>query len=119
MRKIYGKAQIRYLKCRSCQEEFSERKGTALWNVKISEEKAFAIAEHLAEGCSFKSTACLVKVDPETVRRMNRRLGHHARHFHKESGPDSSYGTARDTRPAGVSALRSEMAALPISVPLI
>jgi IS1 family transposase/transposase-like protein len=84
IRKVYGKANLRYLRCRCCQEEFSERKGTALWNVKVPEEKAIAIAEHLAEGCSFKSTARLVKVDPETVRRMNRRLGRHSYQFHDE-----------------------------------
>lgn len=84
IRKTYGKTQIRYLKCRCCQQEFSERKGTALFNVKIEEEKAISIAEHLAEGCSFKSTARLVKVDPETVRRMNRKLGRHSRQFHDE-----------------------------------
>jgi len=30
VRKIYGKDQIRYLRCRHCGEEFSERKRTAL-----------------------------------------------------------------------------------------
>lgn len=84
IRKVYGQARIRYLKCRLCQQEFSERKGTALWNVKIDEAKAISIAEHLAEGCSFKGTARLVKVDPETVRRLNRKLGQHSRQFHDE-----------------------------------
>ena len=84
IRKVYGQARIRYLKCRCCQGEFSERKGTALWNVKIEEAKAISISEHLAEGCSFKSTARLVRVDPETVRRLNRKIGEHSRQFHKE-----------------------------------
>jgi transposase-like protein len=84
VRKVYGQAQIRYLRCRCCQEEFSKRKGTALWNVKIAEAKAISIGEHLAEGCSFKSTVRLVKVDPETVRRMNRKLGRHSQQFHNE-----------------------------------
>lgn len=52
--------------------------------MKIDEDKAISIAEHLAEGCSFKSAARLVKVDPETVRRMNRVLGRHSRQFHEE-----------------------------------
>ena len=84
VRKVYGQAGIRYLKCRCCQQEFSERTGTALWNVKIDEAKAISIAEHLAEGCAFKGTARLVKVDPETVRRLNRKLGQHSRQFHDE-----------------------------------
>ena len=53
IRKVYGKDNIRYLRCRTCQEEFSERKNTALWNRKIRERKAVSIAEHLSEGISF------------------------------------------------------------------
>ncbi len=32
VRKTYGKDAIRYLRCRACGSEFSERKNTALWN---------------------------------------------------------------------------------------
>lgn len=84
IRKIYGKDQIRYLRCRGCGEEFSERKATALWNTKVSEEKAVAVAEHLAEGCSLKATARLVRVNASVVRRLNRKLGVHAQAFHDE-----------------------------------
>ncbi|HZD10092.1 MAG TPA: IS1 transposase [Candidatus Binatia bacterium] len=84
VRKIYGRDQIRYLRCSVCKSEFSERKGTALWNCKIDEERAIAVAEHLGEGCSFKSTARLVRVDPDTVRRLNRVLGQHSQLFHDE-----------------------------------
>jgi len=84
IRKEYGKGRIRYLRCRCCREEFSERKNTALWNSKIPEEQAIAVAEHLAEGCSFKGTARLVKIDPETVRRLNRRLGKHGKQYHEQ-----------------------------------
>ena len=45
VRKIYGVAQIRYLRCGSCGEEFSERKGTALFNCKISEAQAVSVME--------------------------------------------------------------------------
>ena len=38
----------------------------------------------MCKGCSFKSTASLVKVDSETVRRINRMLGGHSRQFHDE-----------------------------------
>jgi hypothetical protein len=84
VRKVYGKDQIRYLRCRACGVEFSERKQTALWNTKVREAKAVAIGEHLAEGCSLKGTARLVQVDPGTVRRLNRRLGEHGQAFHDE-----------------------------------
>ena len=55
VRKVYGQDRIRYLRCRACGCEFSERKQTALWNTKVREAKAVAIGEHLAEGCSLRS----------------------------------------------------------------
>jgi transposase-like protein len=84
VRKIYGKDGIRYLRCGSCGKEFSERKTTALWNTKVAEEKAVAVAEHLAEGCSLKATARLVKVNASVVRGLNGKLGEHGEGFHDE-----------------------------------
>jgi IS1 family transposase len=84
VRKTYGKDLIRYLRCRCCGAEFSERKQTALWNAKVAEEKAVAVAEHLAEGCSLKATARLAKVHPSVVTRLNRKVGLHAEAFHDE-----------------------------------
>ncbi len=75
VRKTYGKDGIRYLRCQMCGAEFSERKAAALWNTKVSEAKAVAVAPHLAKGCSLKGTARLVKVDASVVRRLNRKLG--------------------------------------------
>jgi len=82
VRKTYGKDKIRYLRCRSCGLEFSERKRTPLWNSKVPEPKAVAVAEQLAEGTSYKGTARVVKVSPETVRRLAGQLGRHAERFH-------------------------------------
>jgi IS1 family transposase len=85
LRKEYGQHdRIRYLRCRDCREEFSERKNTALWNCKIPEEKAVSVAEHLSEGTNLKGTARLVRVDPGTVRRLNKRLGQHGQQYHDE-----------------------------------
>jgi transposase-like protein len=84
VRKVYGKDQIRLLRCQHCGMEFSERKNTPLWNCKLPEAKAVAIAEQLAEGNSNKGTARLVKVSAEAVRRLSRRLGKHGEHFHDE-----------------------------------
>ncbi|MEP7287017.1 MAG: transposase [Chloroflexota bacterium] len=81
IRKIYGKDGIR---CRECGEEFSGRQWTALWNTKVSEAKAVSVADHLAEGCSLKATARLANVNASVVRRLNRKLGHHAEGFHVE-----------------------------------
>jgi transposase-like protein len=88
IRKTYGQDKIRYLRCGSCQEEFSERKNTALWNSKIPEEKAVSVAEHLADGCSLKSTARLVRVDPSTVRRLNQRAGRHGQQYQEQEVQD-------------------------------
>jgi IS1 family transposase/transposase-like protein len=88
VRKTYGKDGIRYLHCRCCGAEFSERKNTALWNTKVAEEKAVAVAEHLAEGCSLKTTARLAKVHPSVVTRLNRKVGRHAEAFHNDRVQD-------------------------------
>ena len=88
IRKEYGQDQIRYLRCRSCQKEFSERKNTALWNSKIPETKAVSVAEHLDDGCSIKSTARLVKVDASTVRRLNGKAGKHGQQYHEQEVQD-------------------------------
>ena len=84
IRKTYGRDHIRYLRCRTCQREFSERKNTPLWNTKIRESKANAIAEQLAEGTSVKGTARLTGACAETIRRPASRLGRHARRFHDQ-----------------------------------
>ena len=83
VRKVYGKDGLRYLRCRRCQQAFSERKGTALWNTKVPEAKAVAVGEHLAEGCSVSSTVRLVDVDRSVVKRLNQRLGAHGQAFHE------------------------------------
>ncbi len=89
VRKTYGKHdKIRYLRCSECQEEFSERKNTALWNCKIPEKKAVSVTEHLSEGNSIKGTARLVRVDPGTVRRLNKRAGKHGEEYHDDKVQD-------------------------------
>ena len=75
VRKIYGKDHICYLRCRTCQEEFSERKNTAFWNVNIREKKAVSVAELLSESNSIKGTSHLVRVDLSSVRRLNEKIG--------------------------------------------
>ncbi|MEZ4710592.1 MAG: hypothetical protein R3A44_25560 [Caldilineaceae bacterium] len=87
-RKTYGKDRIRYLRCRRCGSEFSERKGTALWNTKVREDKAVSVAEHLSEGCSPESTARLAKVDISVVKRLSRKVGQHGKLLHDERVQD-------------------------------
>jgi IS1 family transposase/transposase-like protein len=82
VRKTYGKAKIRYVRCRCCAEEFSERKGTALFNLKIPEAKAASIIEHLDSGCGVVATAQLVGVAKDTVSRLVRVSGRTSRALH-------------------------------------
>lgn len=84
VRKVYGGDQLRLLRCRQCQEEFSERRGTALFNTKIPEAKAVSIIEHLDESCSITATARLVPVSKDTVARLLKAAGRHAQRFHDQ-----------------------------------
>jgi hypothetical protein len=107
VRKVYGKERIRYLRCRACSREFSERNNTALFNSKIEESKAISVAEHLAEGVSTKGTSRLVGVSAEAIRRLRRNLGDHSRKFHDQRvrdiettsvQMDERYGYARSKK---------------------
>jgi transposase-like protein len=81
----YGKDQTRrMLYCRCCKARFSERKGTALFGSQLTEEKALSVLEHLAERNGVRATARLVKVNRNTVLRLGRIAGGHARRLHDE-----------------------------------
>ena len=82
VRKTYGRDKLRYLRCGSCGHEFSERRNTPLWNSKLPEQKAVAVAEQLAEGTSFTGTSRLLQVSTGAVRRLAGRLGKHGEQFH-------------------------------------
>ena len=72
IRKVYSRDRLRLLRCRRCGEEFSERRGTALFNTKLPESKAEEVINHLDEGWSVRATARLTKVAKETVARLLR-----------------------------------------------
>jgi transposase-like protein len=82
VRKVSGHDQIRLLRCRTCGEEFSERRGSALFNTKLPEAKAEEVINHLGEGWSVRATARLVKVGQETGARLVRVSGRHAERWH-------------------------------------
>src|SRR5215467_9772959 len=84
VRKVYGQDRIRLLRCRTCGEEFSERRGTALFNTKVTEERATSVINHLGEGCGMRATARLVHVSKDTVARLLRMAGRHAERFHAQ-----------------------------------
>ena len=80
--KTYGKDQIRYLRCKICKTEFSERKNTPLWNAKIPEERIAQIGEVFAEKGSYQAAARQTKTARNTVKRYANKLGIHAQAFH-------------------------------------
>jgi LacI family transcriptional regulator len=81
----YGKnRRLRMLYCRTCKARFSERKGTPLFGCKLPDERAQAVLAHVAEGCGVRSTSRLVGVHRDTVTRLTRLSGEHARALHEE-----------------------------------
>jgi transposase-like protein len=88
----YGPAkQRRCLACRTCQDRFSERKGTALFDSRLPEDKAVSVLEHLQEGAGVRQTGRLVRVHRDTVTRLARKAGDHAQHVHDERVAFSPY----------------------------
>src|ERR1022692_1289365 len=81
----YGPAkQRRMLACRTCQDRFSERKGTPLFHCKLPEDKAVSVLHHLRENCGVLQTSRLVGVNKNTVVRLAVVAGQHAKECHDE-----------------------------------
>ena len=74
----------RVLACRTCQQRFSERKGTPLYRCRLSDEKALAVLQHLQESCGVRQTSRLVGVNKNTVIRLAVVAGPHAQQVHDE-----------------------------------
>jgi LacI family transcriptional regulator len=80
----YGRTQRRLLRCRTCKERFSERKGTPLFGAQLPEDKVVAVLSHIAEGVGVRKTSRLVGVNKNTVVRYCVRAGTHAQQLHDE-----------------------------------
>ena len=76
--------RIRMLHCLTCGCYFSERRGTPLWESRLSEEVALSLLDHLREGCGTRSTSRLLKVSKDTVTRYAKLSGEHAQNVHDE-----------------------------------
>jgi transposase-like protein len=74
----------RVLACRTCQQRFSERKGTALYRCKLPQDKAVSVLRHLQEDCGVRQTSRLVGVNKNTVVRLAVVAGQHAQQVHDE-----------------------------------
>jgi transposase-like protein len=81
----YGKhQQIRLLSCNACRARFSERKGTPLFHSCLPPDKALSVFRHLNEGNGIRQTERLVGVHRDTVMRLARLAGSHAKDTHDE-----------------------------------
>ncbi len=84
VRARYGKQQRRLLFCKTCKVRFSERKGTALFDCRLDPAKAHAVLAHLQDGCGVRQTERLAGVNRNTVMRLARKAGPHAKSAHDE-----------------------------------
>jgi hypothetical protein len=81
----YGKQDhIRLLYCKVCKGRFSERKGTPLFHTHLPQEKARSVLHHLSEGCGVRQTGRLLDVHRNSVSRLAKLAGDHARDAHDE-----------------------------------
>jgi len=78
------KKTIRILICKVCGRRFSERKGTALYHVRLSTEKALNVLRHLQDHCGIRQTSRLTGVRKSTVNRLAKIAGDHADNVHDE-----------------------------------
>ena len=78
----------RLLRCATCGREFSELKGTALWNLKLPHEQVESIVEHVTRGNSFKETSELTHTHRATVSRLASVAGEHATRVHDHYAQD-------------------------------
>ena len=74
----------RVLACRTCQQRFSERKGTPRYRAKLAEDKTLSVLQHLQESCGVRQTSRLVGVNKNTVVRLAVLAGQHAKDLHDD-----------------------------------
>jgi hypothetical protein len=81
---LYGTQSRRLLRCRTCKARFSERKGTPLFDSRLSEDKIVTLLHHIAEGCGVRQTGRLIGVNKNTVVRFCLLAGDQAKAIHDE-----------------------------------
>ena len=80
----YGPNNTRVLRCSTCKDRFSERKGTPLFGTRLSAATVVSVLAHVAEGVGTRKTARLVGVNKDTVTRYIRAAGEQAQQLHDE-----------------------------------
>jgi len=79
-RRKYGKKESQNLfACNACKKTFSERKGTPFFGFHLPEEKIFTIIRCLVEGNGTRATARICGVHRDTVTKIIRLFGAHAK----------------------------------------
>ena len=79
---LYGRdKRKRMLRCRGCGTIFSERRGTAVFRLKLRPEKLREVLMALAEGGSQRMTAMDAEVNRQTVARFSRMIGNDYVHW--------------------------------------
>lgn len=63
----YGKQQTQLLKCKVCEQRFSARRGTPLFELKADAQTFYDVIACLAEGNGIRATARIKNVDKDTV----------------------------------------------------
>lgn len=76
--------RIRQLRCRTCKQRFSERKGTVFYRSHMPPAKVISILQHVQEGNGMRQTGRLLNVKEDTVIRYAKKAGGHARSLHQE-----------------------------------
>lgn len=84
VRTRYGPDAIRLLRCSACGTHFSERRGTPLFDLRIRKDALMSVVKHLAEGTGVRKTARLTGVSRDTVDRILKRVGKHAKVIHDQ-----------------------------------
>jgi transposase-like protein len=79
-----GPTRTRVLRCSTCKDRFSERKGTPLYGSRLRAETVVSVLAHVAEGTGTRKTTRLVGVNKDTVTRYIRHVGEQARQLHDE-----------------------------------
>ena len=80
----YGPNKTRVLRCSTCKARFSERKGTPLFDTRLTAAKVVSVLAHVAEGIGTRKTARLTGVHRDSVTAYIRRAGQHAERLHDE-----------------------------------
>lgn len=81
----YGVKKDRFrFKCLTCEWTFSERRGTPLFNSKLSVEKARLITQCLVEGTGIRGTSRVAQAHRNTVSRLLTKTGVHAEKLSEE-----------------------------------